>query len=158
MTICYSLGAEPGPQEGAEHGGSFFPDQPAGPPGNHAPTTSAALARQLAMPPDSSPAARFAADSVALRAAAASIVTLNEIETAAARAEADIRIALRTQAALEAGAAAAAETAVRAAESAWEAADAAAAAQARARIVLITMIVIVIMVVVISLFIPFELG
>jgi hypothetical protein len=111
------------------------------------------------MPPGASPtAARFAADSVALRAAAASIVTLNEIETAAARVEADIRIALRTQAALQAGAAAAAETAVRAAESAWEAADAAAAAQARARIAAIATIVIVIMVVVISMFIPFELG
>jgi hypothetical protein len=134
------------------------PADTAGPPGSHAPTASAALARQLAVPPGESPAARFVADSVALQAAAASIVTLNRIETAAAKVEADIRVALRAQAELQAGAAAAAETAVRAAESAWAAADAAAAAQARARIVLMTTIVIVIMIVVISMFIPFELG
>jgi hypothetical protein len=135
------------------------PEDTAGPPGNHAPTTSAALARQLAMPPSASPgAARLVADSVAVQAAAASIAALNRIEATAAKVDADIRAALRTQAELQAGAAAAAETAVRAAESAWEAADAAAAAQARAKTVLIATVVIIIMIVAISMFIPFDLG
>ena len=138
---------------------AFLRDAATGPPENHAPTTSAALARQLALPPSASPdAARLVAESVALQAAAASIATLNRIEATAAKVEADIAAALRTQAELQAGAAAAAETAVRAAQSAWEAADAAAAAQARAKVVLMITIIIVIMIVAISMFIPFELG
>ena len=57
-----------------------------------------------------------AAESVAVRAAAAGVATLDRIEAAAAKVEADIRAALRAQAELRAGAGVAAEAAVRAAQ------------------------------------------
>jgi hypothetical protein len=137
-------------------------------PGSGAPSTAASLATQLAMPAGASAvAARFTADSVALRAAAASIATLERIEAAAAKVAADIRTALRIQAELQAGAAAAAEAAVRAAQAAWEAADTAVDAQTRAELILrlitrysvigIT-IMIIIMIIIISRYIPVSIG
>lgn len=76
------------------------------------------------------------AQSVAMRAAAVSVATLDRIEAAAAKVEADIRSALLTQAELHAGAGAAAEAAVRAAEESWVAAHTAEAAEGRARVML----------------------
>jgi hypothetical protein len=76
------------------------------------------------------------ADSVAVRAAASGVATLERIEAAAAKVEADIRVALRTQTELQAGAGAAAEAAVRAAEKSWIAARTAEAAEGRARVIL----------------------
>jgi hypothetical protein len=77
-----------------------------------------------------------AAESVAVRAAAAGVATLDRIEAAAAKVEADIRAALRAQAELQAGAGVAAEAAVRAAQEAWIAARASEAAEGRARVIL----------------------
>jgi len=72
------------------------------------------------------------ADSAAVRAAA----TLERIEAAAAKVEADIQQALRKQAELQAGAGAAAEAAVRAAAQSWIAAHKSVAAEGRARVIL----------------------
>jgi hypothetical protein len=72
------------------------------------------------------------ADSAAVRAAA----TLERIEAAAAKVEADIQQALQKQAELQAGAGAAAEAAVRAAEQSWIAAHKSVAAEGRARVIL----------------------
>ena len=127
-------------------------------PGNAAPTTSASLARQLAMPPSAFPTAGNMADSVALQAAAASIATLDRIEKAAAKVEADILAALRIQARLQAGAAVAAETAVRAAQVAWEAADAAVEAETRTKALVGIMILIIIMIVVLGALVPLNIG
>ena len=76
------------------------------------------------------------ADSVAMRAAAMGVATLDRIEAAAAKVEADIRAALQAQAELRAGAGAAAEAAVRAAEDSWIAAHKSEAAEGRARVIL----------------------
>ena len=64
-----------------------------------------------------------------IRAAASGVATLERIEAAAAKVEADIRTALLAQAELQAGAGAAAEAAVRAAEKSWIAARNAEAAR-----------------------------
>jgi len=77
-----------------------------------------------------------AAESVAVRAAVAGVATLDRIEAAAAKVEADIRSALRAQAELQAGAGVAAEAAVRAAQASWIAARASEAAEGRARVIL----------------------
>jgi hypothetical protein len=77
-----------------------------------------------------------ASESVAMRAAALSVATLDRIEAAAAKVEADIRSALQAQAELQAGAGAAAEAAVRAAEQSWMAAHTSVAAEGRARVIL----------------------
>ena len=77
-----------------------------------------------------------AAESVAVRAAVAGVATLDRIEAAAAKVEADIRSALLAQAELQAGAGVAAEAAVRAAQAAWIAARASEAAEGRARVIL----------------------
>ncbi len=77
-----------------------------------------------------------ASESVAMRAAALSVATLDRIEAAAAKVEADIRSALQAQAELQAGAGAAAEAAVRAAEQSWMAARTSVAAEGRARVIL----------------------
>jgi hypothetical protein len=77
-----------------------------------------------------------AAESVAVRAAAAGVATLDRIEAAAAKVEADIRSALRAQAELQAGAGVAAEAAVRAAQESWIAARTSEAAEGRARVIL----------------------
>ncbi len=76
------------------------------------------------------------AESVAMKAAALSVATLDRIEAAAAKVEEDIRAALQAQAELRAGAGAAAEAAVRAAEDSWIAAHASEAAEGRARVIL----------------------
>src|SRR5580692_8467381 len=77
-----------------------------------------------------------AAESVAVRAAVAGVATLDRIEAAAAKVEADIRAALLAQAELQAGAGVAAEAAVRAAQASWVAARASEAAEGRARVIL----------------------
>ncbi len=77
-----------------------------------------------------------AAESVAVRAALAGVATLDRIEAAAAKVEADIRSALLAQAELQAGAGVAAEAAVRAAQASWIAARASEAAEGRARVIL----------------------
>jgi hypothetical protein len=76
------------------------------------------------------------AESLAVRAAADAVATLDRIEAAAAKVEADIQSALRAQAELQAGAGAAAELAVRAAQESWIAAHASEAAEGRARVIL----------------------
>jgi hypothetical protein len=77
-----------------------------------------------------------AAESVAVRAAVAGVATLDRIEAAAAKVEADIRSALLAQAELQAGAGVAAESAVRAAQASWIAARESEAAEGRARVIL----------------------
>ena len=77
-----------------------------------------------------------AAESVAVRAAASGVATLERIEAAAAKVEADIQSALHAQAELQAGAGVAAEAAVRAAQESWLAARASEAAEGRARVIL----------------------
>jgi hypothetical protein len=69
----------------------------------------------------------------AWRAAAVSIATLDRIEATAAKVEADIAAALQAHAELQAGAGTAAEGAVRAAQSAWVAANSAVEADSRAK-------------------------
>jgi hypothetical protein len=81
-------------------------------------------------------ASDVAAESVAVRAAVAGVATLDRIEAAAAKVEADIRSALLAQAELQAGAGVAAEAAVRAAQASWIAARASEAAEGRARVIL----------------------
>jgi hypothetical protein len=75
-----------------------------------------------------------AAESAAVRAAAAGAATLERIEAAAAKVEQDIAAALQAHADLQAGAGRAAEAAVRAAQDAWVAAGSAAESDKRARI------------------------
>jgi len=77
-----------------------------------------------------------AAESVAVRAAISGVATLDRIEAAAAKVEADIRSALLAQAELQAGAGVAAEAAVRAAQASWIAARASEAAEGRAQVIL----------------------
>ena len=74
-----------------------------------------------------------AAQDVAVRAAAISVATLDRIESAAAKLEADIAAARQEQAELQAGAGKAAARAVRAAEAAWNAAGTAEEAGRKAR-------------------------
>lgn len=81
-------------------------------------------------------AAGTTAESVAVRAAASGVATLDRIEAAAAKVEADIRSALLAQAELQAGAGVAAEAAVRAAQESWIAARTSEAAEGRARVIL----------------------
>jgi hypothetical protein len=73
-------------------------------------------------------------ESTAVRAAAASVATLERIEKAAAKVEADIAAALQAHARLQAGAGEAAEAAVRAAEEAWRSASSAAESDRQAKI------------------------
>jgi hypothetical protein len=73
-------------------------------------------------------------ESVAVRAAAAGAATLERIEQAAAKVEADIAAALQAHAELQAGAGAAAEAAVRAAQEAWVSASSAAESERQAKI------------------------
>jgi len=79
-------------------------------------------------------ASQLNAESVALKAAAVSVATLDRIEAMAAKLEADISAAHRAQAELQAGAGAAAEAAVRAAQVAWVAARGAAESDRQAKI------------------------
>jgi hypothetical protein len=91
---------------------------------------------EAAAPPASAASAvsQSAAESTAWRAAAASVATLDRVESMAAKVEADIHDALLVQAELRAGAGAAAEAAVRAAQSAWVAAAEAAESERQAKI------------------------
>jgi hypothetical protein len=89
------------------------------------------------MPWSTADVGRLDAESVALRAAAVSVATLDRIEMMAAKLEADISSAQRAQAELQAGAGAAAEAAVRAAQAAWVAARRAEEADKQAKISLI---------------------
>jgi hypothetical protein len=91
-------------------------------------------AMRVRIPAGMSPGA--AAESVAVRAAASGVATLDRIEAAAAKVEADIRSALLAQAELQAGAGVAAEAAVRAAQESWIAARTSEAAEGRARVIL----------------------
>ena len=79
-------------------------------------------------------ASQLNAKSVALKAAAVSVATLDRIELMAAKLEADIISAHQAQAELQAGAGAAAEAAVRAAQAAWVAAREAAESDRQAKI------------------------
>jgi hypothetical protein len=72
--------------------------------------------------------------SVAWRAAAISVAALDRMEAAAAKVEADIAVALRAYAELQAGAGAAAEAAVHAAQSAMASAGVAVEAERQVRI------------------------
>jgi hypothetical protein len=85
--------------------------------------------------PASGTAARGTPDvaSMAWRAAAANTATLDRVEAAVARLEADISSSLRAQTELQVGAGAAAEAAVRAAQAAWIAANTPARAQSGAK-------------------------
>ena len=74
------------------------------------------------------------AASVAVRAAAASVATLDKMEAMAAKLETDIASALRRQAELQAGAGAAAEAAVQAAQKAWLAAGTSVEAERHVRL------------------------
>jgi hypothetical protein len=76
---------------------------------------------------------QLAAQSTVLKAAAMSVATLDRIEAAAAKVEADIAEALRRHAELQAGAGAAAEKAVSAAQRAWVAAGTAEKAETKAK-------------------------
>jgi hypothetical protein len=89
-----------------------------------------------ASPPTASPVAPspVAAGSVAWRAAAISVAALDRIEAAAAKVEADIAIAVRAYADLQAGAGLAAEAAVQAAQSAMASAGVAMAAERQVKI------------------------
>jgi hypothetical protein len=94
-------------------------------------------AERVRIPASMTPGATGAtAESVAVRAAASGVATLDRIEAAAAKVEADIRSALLAQAELQAGAGVAAEAAVRAAQESWIAARTSEAAEGRARVIL----------------------
>jgi len=86
---------------------------------------------QWSTPADAGPGPSY---STAARAAAAGVATLERIEEAAAKVEADIATALQAHATLQAGAGEAAEVAVRAAQEAWESASSAAESDKQARI------------------------
>jgi hypothetical protein len=112
-----------------------------------------------AMPRDAiSAASHGAAGSVAWRAAALSVAALDRMEAAAAKVEADIAVALRAYADLQAGAGAAAEAAVQAAQSAMASAGVAVEAERQVRIslrqvrqyVMISVILVVIVIIVLA--------
>ena len=100
-----------------------------------------------------------AAESVAWRAAALSVAALDRMEAAAAKVEADIAVALRAYAELQAGAGAAAEAAVHAAQSALTSAGVAVEAERRVRIslrqvrqnVVISVVLVIIVIIVLEL-------
>jgi hypothetical protein len=103
---------------------------------------------------------QLAAQSVAVKAAAMSVATLDRIEAAAAKVEADIAAALQAHAELQAGAGAAAEAAVSAAQEAWIAAGNAVEADEKAgsklrlvmRYTLMTTVIVVVEFVIFILF------
>ena len=82
-------------------------------------------------------ASQLNAESVAVKAAAVSVATLDRIEQLAAKLEADITAAHRAQAELQAGAGKAAKAAVRAAQQAWAAARDAEESDRQAKISLV---------------------
>ena len=119
----------------------------------------AAAPEPEAMPRDAiSASSQAAAGSMAWRAAAISVAALDRIEAAAAKVEADIAVALRAYADLQAGAGAAAEAAVHAAESAMASAGVAVEAERQVRIslrqvrqyVMISVVLVVIVIIVLA--------
>jgi hypothetical protein len=112
------------------------------------------------VPPDalSQVAADRAAGSAGWGAAAIGVATLDRIEAAAAKVEADIAIALRAYADLQAGAGAAAEAAVHAAQSAMASAGVATEAERQVRIslrqvrqyVVVTVVLLVVVIIVLA--------
>jgi hypothetical protein len=120
--------------------------------------SDAGLAGEGAAGQVASPAATLArtpadAQDVAVRAAAVSVATLDRIEAAAAKLEADIAIARREQVSLQARAGAAAAAAVRAAQEATEASSQARRAlRLIGRYVLITLGLVLIQLVILLLF------
>ncbi len=117
----------------------------------------AAAPEPEAMPLDAiSAPSHVAADSAAWRAAAISVAALDRIEAAAAKVEADIAVALRAYAELQAGAGAAAEAAVNAAQAAMASAGVAVEAERLVKIgvrqvrqyVLVTVVLVVIVIIV----------
>jgi hypothetical protein len=120
----------------------------------------AAASELEVMPRDAiSAASPAAAESEAWRAAAISVAALDRIEAAAAKVEADIAVALRAYAELQAGAGDAAEAAVRAAESAMASAGTAVEAERQVKIslrqvrqnVVITFVLVAIVIIVLAL-------
>jgi hypothetical protein len=112
-----------------------------------------------AMPRDAISAAALVDDgSVAWRAAAISAAALDRIEAAAAKVEADIAVARRAYAELQAGAGAAAEAAVHAAQSAMASAGVATEAERQVRIslrqvrqyVVVTVVLLVVVIIVLA--------
>ena len=107
------------------------------------------------MPSDAS---HVAAGSAGWGAAAIGVATLDRIEAAAAKVEADIAVALRAYADLEAGAGAAAEAAVKAAESAMASAGVATDAERQVRIslrqvrqyVVVTVVLLVVVIIILA--------
>jgi hypothetical protein len=101
---------------------------------------------------------RLAAESLAWRAADASVAALDRIELAAAKIEADIAAAYAAQADLQAKAGMAAEAAVHAAQSAWESAVSSMEAEGRSKIILrrvgqymaVTMVLVVVTIIMLA--------
>ncbi len=106
------------------------------------------------VPPDRIPDAdALAAQTITLRAAAVSVATLDRIEAAAAKLEADIAAARQEQLKLQAKAGAAAARAVRAAQEAAESSSQAKRAlRLIGRYVLITVVLVIIQLVILVLF------
>jgi hypothetical protein len=109
--------------------------------------------------PETMPAAsHVAAGSTGWGAAAIGVATLDRIEAAAAKVEADIAVALRAYADLQAGAGAAAEAAVKAAESAMASAGVATDAERQVRIslrqvrqyVVVTVVLLVVVIIILA--------
>jgi hypothetical protein len=148
---------------GAEAAVTAAAGNPAGDGASKADGILAAAPEPAAMPRDAiSAASRVAghagAESVAWRAAAISVAALDRIEAAAAKVEADIAVALRAYADLQAGAGAAAEAAVRAAQAAMAAAGVAMEAERQVKIslhqvrqyVVVTVILLVVVIIVLA--------
>lgn len=140
-----SAGAEPGqPARRAEAPPVAAPAETSGQAdqGGTGITTLAEAVPEPARPVESAegglgppPAGRLGPEDIAVRAAATSIATLDRIEAAAAKLEADIAAALAEQARFQAGAGEAAEKAVRAAQEAWTSAGTSEQAAASAAVV-----------------------
>jgi len=105
-----------------------------------------------------STASHVAAGSAGWGAAAIGVATLDRIEAAAAKVEADIAVALRAYADLQAGAGAAAEAAVHAAQSAMASAGVATEAERQVRIslrqvrqyVVVTVVLLVVVIIILA--------
>jgi t-SNARE complex subunit (syntaxin) len=111
---------------------------------------------QPALPTAAAAVGEETAQDVAVRAAEVSLMTLDRIEAAAAKLEADIAAARSEQARLQAGAAKAAADAIKAAQAAWTSAGSAEESSQRARVsarVVFGYLIIAAILVVIQLFI-----
>lgn len=117
----------------AGDGGSAAGPGPDGPAPGPRPTPGDGLTAGAVGEPVAAGMSPDAAQAVAVRAAAVSVATLDRIESAAARLEADIAAARQEQAELQRKAGAAAEAAVRAAEEALTSAGTAQEASAQAK-------------------------